>query len=84
MGRMYANAAPYTAKVSTWFAPDGALWEPGDTVTVHAPDAMIYEPYDFTIRKVSLQRSKSSETASLDLILPGSLDGKIPETLPWD
>lgn len=84
MGRMFANAAPYTAEVTSWHTPDGELWAPGDTVTVHAPDAMIYKPYDFVIRQVTLTRRASEEAATLALVLPGSLAGKSPKEMPWD
>lgn len=84
MGRMLANAAPYTIKVATWRTPDGALWEPGDAISVYAPDAMIYEPYKFVIRQVTLDRSVQGEYAILNLVPPGSLAGKVPEVLPWD
>lgn len=84
MGRMFANAAPYTATVSTWRTPAGGLWQAGDTVTVHAPDAMIYEPYEFVIRQVTLVRSAKQETATLNLVLPGSLASKSPKGMPWD
>lgn len=84
MGRMFANAAPYTVTVSTWSTPAGGLWQPGDTVTIHAPDAMVYKPYEFVIRQVTLSRSAKEETATLGLVVPGSLAGKNPEGMPWD
>lgn len=83
-GRMFGNAASYSATVSTWRDPKGELWAPGSTVTLVAPDAMIYSQYAFIIRNVEFNREQSSESAVLNLVIPGSFSGKIPEALPWD
>lgn len=83
-GRMFGNAASYSVSVDTWRDPSGALWAPNTTIILTAPDAMVYEAYEFVIRSVSMARDKSSEAATLDLVLPGAFSGKIPEALPWD
>ncbi len=84
MGRMFGNVASYSAAVATWRDPSGALWEPNTTIRLTAPGAMIYNPYEFVIRSVQFDRSATSETAVLNLVLPGSFSGEIPEALPWD
>lgn len=84
VGRMYGNMATYKLKVPTWFDPFGTLWSPNRTIKVLAPNAMIYNEYEFIIRSVELQRSAESEAASLDLVLPGSFSGEIPVSLPWE
>ena len=81
-GRMYANAVSYSAQVATWRDPSGKLWESNTTIKVGAPDAMIYNEYEFVVRSVEFNKGES-ETATLELILPGSFDGRIPEALPW-
>lgn len=83
-GRMFGNAASYSATVSAWRDPSGALWAPNTTVTLEAADAMIYSSYAFIVRSVEFIRERSSETAVLNLVIPGSFSGEIPETLPWD
>lgn len=83
-GRMFANAASYVATVSTWRDPQGNLWRPNTTLFLQAPDAMVYNPYEFLIRSVTFDRTADSETASLELVFPGSFNGKAPETLPWE
>lgn len=84
-GRMFCNVASYAVAVSTWRDSGGALWAPGTTVQVHAPDAMIYEPYSFLLRSVSFHRNaQGGETADLELVLPGAFSGEMPEALPWD
>ena len=83
-GRMFGNMAAYSARVATWRDPSGKLWEPNTTVTLFAPDAMVYTAYEFVIRSIVFERAASSEMAVLDLVIPGSFSGKIPEVLPWD
>lgn len=83
-GRMFADAITYAVEVDTWRTPAGALWWPGNTVQLTAPSAMVYTAYDFTIRAIVFNREESLETATLHLIIPGTLAGEIPEVLPWD
>lgn len=83
LARMFANAIGYSVDLATWRDPAGALWAPNTTITLEAPGAMIYRPYKFLVRRVTLSRG-SGERARLDLILPGTFEGKAPDTLPWD
>lgn len=83
-GRMFGSAVSYSVDVPTWRDANGELWTPNTTVTVNAPDAMIYSDYAFTVRNIEFNREGSTETATLNLVLPGSFSGRIPETLPWD
>jgi prophage tail gpP-like protein/phage tail protein X len=83
-GRMYGAAVGYTAPVATWRTPAGELWSPGMLVQLEAPDAMIYRSYGLQVRTVTFNRSASSETAVLGLVLPGAFTGQLPEALPWD
>lgn len=84
-GRMFANAVSYSAGVPDWVVPvTGKLWEPNTTIRVTAPGAMIYRPYEFLIRSVSYRRTATRKTAVLDLVLPGTFRGEVPEVLPWD
>jgi len=83
-GRMFGNLAAYNVSVDTWRDPAGKLWEPNTTVTLSAPDAMIYTDYEFIIRSVTFEKDDKTETAVLNLVIPGSFSGKIPDSLPWD
>lgn len=83
LGRMYANAVGYTITVTTWRTNSGKLFAPGMTVRVTAPGAMVYNPYDFLVRRVTLVRSSKGEGAQLDLVLPGSFSGEAPGRMPW-
>lgn len=84
MGRMYGNMVSYTVQVNTWRDANGSLWAPNTIVNLEASGAMIYSPYHFVVRSVSLERNGEIELAELDLVLPGSFSGEAPETLPWD
>lgn len=83
--RMYANAIAYTAEVATWRDASDKLWEPNTIVRLLAPGAMIYRPFDFVIRAVVFNKDKDAETASLDVMMPGSF-AETAEVggLPWD
>lgn len=83
-GRMFGGLVSYSIRVNTWRDPSGALWEPNKTVTLLAPDAMIYTNYEFIIRSIEFEKDRTTETATLNLVLPGSFSGKIPDVLPWD
>lgn len=83
-GRMFGNMASYSVRVATWRDTSGSLWEPNTSIKLLAPDAMIYSEYEFIIRSVEFNRDRSTETAILNLVMPGAFSGKIPEVLPWD
>lgn len=84
LSRMFASAVSYTITLTTWRDKLGELWAPGDIVTLTAPSAMIYKPTKFMIRSAALTATPDGETATLSLILPGTLSGAIPEAMPWD
>lgn len=83
-GRMFGNMASYSVRVATWRDPNGDLWRPNTLIKLLAPEAMIYNEYEFVIRSIEFSRERAVETATLDLVIPGSFSGKVPETLPWD
>lgn len=83
-GRMFANVAAYGLRVATWRDPNGELWKPNTTLKLLAPDAMVYTEYEFTIRSVAFEEEADKRTATLDLIIPGTFRGILPEALPWD
>lgn len=83
-GRMFGNMASYSVRVATWRDPQGNLWEPNTIVKLLAPEAMIYNEYTFVIRSVEFEREGRKETATLNLVIPGSFSGKVPESLPWE
>ncbi len=84
VGRMFGAAISYEVSVSTWRDPQGNLWAPNTLVTLLAEGAMVYSRSTFLVRSVTLVKTPKSESAVLDLVLPGSLAGKVPAVLPWD
>jgi prophage tail gpP-like protein len=84
MSRMYANMVSYSVDVATWRDPQDKLWAPNTMISVEAPGAMIYKPSIFLIRSVTYRRDEKTETASLDLVLPGSFTEVQPGGFPWD
>ena len=83
-GRMYGDSVSYSVTVSTWRDVSGNLWKPNTRIKLKAPQVMIYSDYTFLIKNVTFFKNDSTETALLDLVLPGSFAGLIPESLPWD
>lgn len=85
VGRMVASAATYTVEdLPTWRDPSGKLWQPNTTIMLTAPGAMIYSETELLIRCVKFKQRADEETATLELVLPGSFGGALPKRLPWD
>lgn len=85
VGRMFGDMASWTiADIPTWRDQQGKLWQPNTFVSVTAPDAMIYRKSNLLIRSVTLHQDKDSETATLEVVLPGAFNGEVPLQLPWD
>lgn len=84
LGRMFGNLATYTCTLATDKKPDGELYAPGDGILLEAPEAMIYSPYLFMVRRALLPLNDSSRTTTLELVFPEAFDGSVPEVLPWD
>lgn len=83
-GRMFGNMVSYKISINTWRTSNKLLWEPNTIINLQSDNAMIYKPYNLVIRGVQFKRDKQTKTAELDLVLPGSFSGKVPEVLPWD
>lgn len=84
LSRMLGNMAVYTVEVATWRDSNGNLWSPNTTLRLRAPDAMIYDYYNFEVKSVEFGQSESEETATLVLALPGAFSGEPPEVFPWE
>jgi prophage tail gpP-like protein len=85
VGRMVGGVVTYTIDdLPTWRDLRGALWQPNTTLTLVAPEAMVYRETELVVRSVRLHQTPDGETASLGLVLPGSFGGALPAGLPWD
>ncbi|AUR81583.1 LysM domain protein [Vibrio phage 1.009.O._10N.261.51.C9] len=83
-GRMFADSATYAVPVPTWRNANGDLWRVGDLVVLDAPGAMVYGRFTMQIRSIRFTATAAKRTAVLELIIPGTLSGELPEALPWD
>jgi hypothetical protein len=59
-------------------------FQKGMTVRVNAPGAMINGSTEFIARNIKLSRNTGGKTATMNLVLPGSFTGELPEALPWE
>lgn len=85
LGRFFAAMATFTiSDLPGWRDPNGDLWQPNTTILLTAPGAMVYRESELLIRDVTLKQNENTETATLDVVLPGAFSGAIPESLPWD
>ena len=83
--RMIGNAISYDVEVATWRDENGRLWKPNTLVQLSAPGSMIYSSYVFLIRSVVLTQNSDSETASLQITVPGAFaPGVKLGRLPWE
>lgn len=82
--RMFGDAASWTVTVPGWRTPGGALWSPGQFVDVLDRANMIYSKYRFLIRRVTLTAAGDDREADLEICLPETFSGQMPERLPWD
>ena len=84
LARMLGNMAKYTITVNTWRDANGELWVPNSKIRLKAPGAMVYDFFDLEIKSVEFSQDESSETATIELSLPGSFSGEPPEVFPWE
>lgn len=84
IARMFGDMVSYDVTLNTWRTPGGDLWEPNTLVSLQAPRAMVYNPYTLLVRRVELSRNKDSQTALLNLVIPGAYNGTVPKVLPWE
>lgn len=85
LGRMVGSVVSYVVEdLPTWRDPQGELWRPNTTVTLVAPEAMVYRETELLIREVMLRQTPERESAALHLVLPGAFGGPLPEAMPWE
>jgi len=83
-GRMFADCVSYELECEDHLNKDKKVFEKGMTVCVHAPGAMIKNETNFIARNIKLKRTIKAKTTTMNLVLPGSYTGEIPEALPWE
>jgi prophage tail gpP-like protein len=83
-GRMFADCVSYELECEGHKSADGKLFKKGMFVCIKAPGAMIRKETNFIARIIKLKRTVEGKTSSINLALPGSYTGDIPEVLPWE
>lgn len=83
--RMFGEACAYTLTVHGHRDRNGNLYQKNTLISVMAPRAMIYKDTKFLIKKVTMTRSsEGGDVTILNLCLPESYTGEIPETFPFE
>jgi len=83
-GRMFADCVSYELECDIHHNPNGERFKKGMTVCVLAPTAMITRGTNFIARKIKLTRTADEKRAAINLVLPGSFTGNLPEVFPWE
>jgi len=83
-GRMFADCVSYDLECEGHLNSGKKLFKKGMTVCVHAPGAMIKKETNFIARNIKIKRTIQKKTTTMNLVLPGSYTGEIPEALPWE
>jgi prophage tail gpP-like protein len=83
-GRMFADCVSYELECEGHKNADGKLFKKGMIVCIKAPGAMIRNETNFIARSIKLKRTTEGKTSTINLALPGSYTGNIPEVLPWE
>jgi prophage tail gpP-like protein len=83
-GRMFTDCVSFELLCENHVNENNEVFYKGMGVCVYAPSAMIAKETNFIARDVKLSRTVEGKTATLNLVLPGSYTGEIPEALPWE
>jgi prophage tail gpP-like protein len=83
-GRMFADCVGFELECEKHVNKNNELFQKGMTVRINAPGAMIVKDTEFIARNIKLSRKASGNTTTINLVLPGSFTGELPEALPWE
>ncbi len=83
MGLMIGNAIKYSIVVQGLRDERGEIWKPNTFINLTAPSTYVNNETKFVIKNLTLSKG-DAETTTMDLVLPESYSGEIPERLPWD
>lgn len=64
--------------------PSGALYSPGQIVTLKSPSLHIYKETTFLIAESNYTIDSSGKMTSLRLVFPSTYTGEMPKEMPWD
>jgi prophage tail gpP-like protein len=80
--KQMAEALTVSFPVSSWYAPNGALWKENTLVTVVSKTMYVPDGFDFLIRSVEYDFDEKGTTAILNLCPPQVFTGE-PIDEPW-
>lgn len=85
VGQMFADSISYELTVVGCRDKNGQLYHKGMSISLIAPDSEIYKETKFQVKNLTIKRSDTEGTqTTFNLILPGAIEGKLPEVLPWE
>lgn len=84
-GQMFVNCCSYELTVYGCTDKDGDIFTKGMSVSVYSPSAMIYRETKFQVKELEIKRSDTEGVqTTFHLMLPDSINGSVPDVLPWD
>jgi prophage tail gpP-like protein len=83
-GRMFGESVSYELKVQGHRDRNGNLLKKNTIIDLLAPGAMIYNEFELLIKSLTMSRTDEGDISEMELVLPGSYSGKIPEVFPWE
>lgn len=84
-GRMLGMAANYTLTLRGIKRDADNRWIVNTQINLHIPSAAIYRETTFLIKSLTIPRkAEESDVIHLNIVLPGSYTGVIPEVFPWE
>lgn len=84
-GKMFVDCCSYKLTVYGCKDRDGDIFHKGMSVAVYAPSALIYRETKFQVSDIEIKKSdKEGVQTVFSLILPDSINGNVPEVLPWE
>jgi prophage tail gpP-like protein len=82
---MFGTCVSYTLTVMGYVDFSEELYHKNATVSVLSPGAMIYRETKMIVKKATIKHNDSDgEVTTLELVLPGSYTGELPEAFPWE
>jgi len=83
-GQMFGDCVSYQLSVQGHRDRNGNLYEKNKLISLHSPNAMIYNETILLIKSLTMSHATTGDTTSFNLVLPGSYTGVIQEVFPWE
>ena len=80
--KQLAESLTVSLPVSSWYTPDGALWDENTLVTIKSPTLFVPDGFDFLIRSVEFIFDEKGTRAVLNIVPPQVYTGEQLDE-PW-